>query len=418
MNPLTSKPAPSAPHRIMDARGGMMRRRYQRGSIRDDKDRWQIRWREDVRLSMGTEPRKDDTVLADGTIIRRVYKWDVLSKKRFPTKRLAQRELDCILATVNSQNYQPVRSETFSQFANQWKRDVMIHHDRSTQELDTRYIEKTLKPAFGQCQMREISAEMVQTWVSSLTVGPKTVRNFVGTFKLMWKSAKAWKHVDHDPFDGLKLPKKKKAKAYTFSAEEMMAIINEAKGHTRLIFELFAFGGMRPGEQAGLRPEDLKGRVLHVHQAVYKGKIKESLKSDFSERQCPVPDWLADKIRAYIEEAGPNRHGLIFVNKDGNPLNSNHYNDKSLKPILKKLGIWKKARSQGLRIGCYGFRHGSISLLRNNGIPLSTIQARVGHAPGSNITDIHYVAPDAQKSYAASDLLDALLNPNTGGTVQ
>lgn len=376
-----------------------MRRRYQRGSLKDDGDRWALRWRA-------------DELQPDGTV-KRVRKWDVLSKKKYPTKRLAQRELDRILSTVNAQDH-PTRTVAFSQFADSWMTKVMIHHEKSTQEVETRYIQKNLKPAFP-CEMREITAEMVQAWVSSLTVGPKTVRNYVATLKLMWKTAKAWEYVQHDPFAGLKLPKKRKSKAYTFSPEEMMAIVNEAKGRDKLIFEIFMFGGARPGEQAGLRPEDLQGNVLHIHQAVYKGKIKDSLKSEFSERQCPVPDWLADKIRAYIEETGVNRHGLIFVNKDGNPLNTNHFNDKSLKPILKRLGIWEKVKASGARCGNYAFRHGNISVQRNNGVPLATIQARVGHAPGSAVTDRNYVEADPGQSHAAADLLDALLSAKKEG---
>lgn len=380
---------------------GNARRRFQHGSLKDEGDRWALRWREDI-----LDP-------ATGKV-KRVRKWEVLSKQSFRTKREAQRELDRILQSVNAVDYKPVTSGTFEDFAGRWKSTVMIHHEQSTQDLETRYIEKNLKPIFGSYPLKDISAEAVQAWVSGLTVGPKTVRNYVATFKLMWKSAKTWGYVQHNPFDGLKLPKKKKAKVYTFSPEQMMAIINEATGRDRLIFEIFAFGGPRPGEQAGLRPEDLKGRVIHVYQAVYKGKIKDSLKSENAEREFTIPEWLAEKIRAYIKETGPNRHGLIFVNKDGKPINTNHFNDKALKPILKRLGIWEKI-PEGTRCGNYAFRHGNISVQRNNGVPLATIQARVGHAPGSKVTDTHYVEADPQQNYAAADLLDMLLSPKGEG---
>lgn len=376
------------------------RRRYQKGQLLEEHDRWSYRWREYYIDANGKEQAK--------------RKRDVLCMKPC-TKREASRLLAEKMQEINRSDFKPLLASTFSSFADKWKRDVMKHHEESTQEIETRYIEKTLKPAFGQYQMKNISAEMVQSWVSGLTVGPKTVRNFLATFKLMWKKAKPWNYAQHNPFEELSLPKKKKAKAYTFSPEEMMAIINEAKGQNRLIFEIFAFGGMRPGEQAGLRPEDLKGRVLSVRQAVYKGKVKDSLKSENSERDFPIPEWLAEKIRAHIVEAGTNRHGLIFVNKDGNPINTNHFNDKALKPILKRLGIWEKIQALGVRCGNYAFRHGAISVMRNNGVPLSTIQARVGHAPGSKVTDENYVEADPQKSYAASDLLDALLSPKGEG---
>jgi hypothetical protein len=61
---------------------------YQTGSLKDEGDRWAIRWRIDV-----LDPLTGDA--------KRVRKWDVFSKKAFPTKRLAQRELDAIVSRAN-----------------------------------------------------------------------------------------------------------------------------------------------------------------------------------------------------------------------------------------------------------------------------------------------------------------------------
>jgi hypothetical protein len=63
------------------------RRRYQEGSLKDDGDRWAVRWRVDV-------PQPDGTM-------KRVRKWDVLSKKVFPTEELAQKQLEKIVSAAN-----------------------------------------------------------------------------------------------------------------------------------------------------------------------------------------------------------------------------------------------------------------------------------------------------------------------------
>lgn len=52
-------------------------------------------------VSKGTPLRKNDKILPNGDIRRRVQKWDVLSKKAFPTQTLAQRELDKIVSAAN-----------------------------------------------------------------------------------------------------------------------------------------------------------------------------------------------------------------------------------------------------------------------------------------------------------------------------
>ena len=65
-----------------------VRRRYQRGSLVDDGDRWIARWREDVSLPNGAR--------------KRVRKKDVIASKReCPTRQMAQRKLDELLREVN-----------------------------------------------------------------------------------------------------------------------------------------------------------------------------------------------------------------------------------------------------------------------------------------------------------------------------
>ena len=66
----------------------MARRRLQKGSLKDDGDRWVIRYyRYFLDPITGKEKRK--------------YKWGVLSKRRYPTKRLARQELNQLLAEIN-----------------------------------------------------------------------------------------------------------------------------------------------------------------------------------------------------------------------------------------------------------------------------------------------------------------------------
>ena len=89
----------------------MSRRRYQRGSLKDDGDRWEIRYRVDV--------------IVDG-VVKRPYKWDVLSKKQYPTKRMAQRELERILAEVNREDYKPLPQVNFAAFARRWQETILI----------------------------------------------------------------------------------------------------------------------------------------------------------------------------------------------------------------------------------------------------------------------------------------------------
>ena len=70
----------------------------------------------------------EDELQPDGTI-ERIHKSEVLgSLKDFPTKRLAQRELDGRVSVVNSPTYRARPTATFNDLAEKWKMLVMVNH--------------------------------------------------------------------------------------------------------------------------------------------------------------------------------------------------------------------------------------------------------------------------------------------------
>ena len=113
------------------------RRRFQSGSLKDDGDRWVIRWREDQ-----LDPLTGQT--------KRVRKGELLSKKRFQTKRLAQRELGRRVAEVNREDYKPVASGvTFAEFAATWTNRVAMYLKPSTRDSAKAILKCHVLPAFG-----------------------------------------------------------------------------------------------------------------------------------------------------------------------------------------------------------------------------------------------------------------------------
>jgi Phage integrase, N-terminal SAM-like domain len=123
----------------------MARRRYQRGSVflRGKRDLvWVARWREDVIDSAGQ--------------VKRVRRSEVLgTRKDFPTKKLALRELEDRTAPVNSTSYRAMRTATFAEFAKLWEEQVLTQYKPSTQEWSGRVLRGTLLPYFAKMQMKD-----------------------------------------------------------------------------------------------------------------------------------------------------------------------------------------------------------------------------------------------------------------------
>lgn len=72
---------------------------------------------------------------------------------------------------------------------------------------------------------REITTEMLQGFLSDAKVKPKTVYNLFITFKLMWKTAKAWGYVDKNVCEGVVRPKMNAPDVKSLAPEQMKQII-------------------------------------------------------------------------------------------------------------------------------------------------------------------------------------------------
>ena len=246
----------------------MARRRYQRGELflRGTRQRvWVGRWREDV-------------LQQDGTT-RRPYRSVILgSQKDYPTRKLALRLLEGRLTQVNDPAYRARPEATFQDFAQRWQTTVLVEHKPSTQSAMRSHINVTLIPHFGKKMLADLEAspEGIQAWLSALKYSPKTIRNIVMTFRLMWKSAKAWGYVKQNPFEHLVLPKRGLVRRFSFSLEEIRRIITAASEPYRTFYWLAAETGLRSGELCGLQVDDLdlSGALVRVRQSVWHGKIQ------------------------------------------------------------------------------------------------------------------------------------------------
>jgi len=373
----------------------MARRRFQKGSLflRGTRDPvWVGRWREDVIGPDGKETR--------------VLRKEVLgSKKDFPTRKLALRELGCHLAPINSAHYRALRTATFAEFAAIWQNNALTQHKPSTQSAIRSHLKKWLFPYFGDHAMKDIGGQTIQMFVQNSKLAPKSCRNFVLTLRMMWKSAKAWGYVTHDPFDGLVLPKVGQQARFFFTVDEIQRIIAVASGALKTFYWLAAETGMRAGELCGLRIEDmdLKNCTVNVKQTVWRGKV-QTPKTVNAIRQFAISPKLAIHLRSFLTTWRPNLLDLVFATRNGTPWDQNLIVKRKLHPLLSSLGIE--------RCGLHAFRHTNGSLMDRLNAPMKVRQERLGHAPGSDITLTVYTHTVGEDDRVLAEKLGEILCPN------
>jgi integrase len=284
----------------------LARRRYQKGSLLLLNKNWFGRYYEDV--------------IQDGKIRRPRVQVFLGTTEEFPTRRLARRALDRRLERINDLAYRPSPTATVAQFNARWDAKVSGQLKGSTSLSYKGHIRNHLNPFFGPLQLSDIRTELVQQFIASRTVAPKTVRNILVTLQSLWRTARAWGYVTHDIFDGLVLPTARRTQRFFFSPEDVQRIVRTAKEPHCTFYGLLAETGMRVGELCGLRVDDidLERGVLFVRQSAWRGKLV-SLKTKNSERVIELSPPCIDHLRKFLMNWVPNANRLVFATRNGTP---------------------------------------------------------------------------------------------------
>ena len=369
--------------------GCLARRRFQEGSLtlRGKRNpKWHGRWLEDV-------------VLPDGTTDR-IHKSAIVgTKKDFPTKKLAKRELRRLIEAsgVNGLDYKPTPVAAFSEFVERWKRDIMSKHAQSTQASEKADL-KAWGRALGDLPIREITEELIQRIITKWettsgdeAVGAKTIKNRVGTLRLVMKKAKKWGYISVNPALDLELPEWDKPEQPHFSVEDVRRIMKESRHPYNLVWWLIFETHIRRGEVCALDVKhiDLGNCIITVRRSRWGSTLKNTKSK--KARKFSFSSELAEALRPLVEGRDPD--DPLFLSPDGQRLDPDNFVKRELKPVLEKLG---------LKGGTHAFRHGAATLMDELNVPMKVRQARLGHVdPETTLNYSHVVGEDDRKLSAS-----------------
>ncbi len=363
---------------------------------------WVGQWREDV--------------IEVGNVKRVLRKAVIGTLAELPTRKLARRRFDMLLARVNAPSYRPGKVADFAGFGALWRDRVLRLQKSSTARAAESHLRRYLLPRFGAMKLEHIGQEQVQAFVSDVAykLSRHTLLNILGTFGSILRTAKQWGYLVGEVQAGeLTFPHKApKRQPRYFTAEQARQIISGAEEPWRTFFTLAAMSGARAGELLGLQVDDLdfQRRVIHIRRSAWYGKV-QTPKSAASVRTIPMPEPLAKVLLDYLQSWKPNPGQFLFVTRNNRPPSSNKVVQYQLWPILDRLGI--------PRCGLHAFRHTASSLLIAEGAPATVAQAQLGHSdPRITLGIYSHVVDTQHRQYAervAQILIpdDAKLRPAT-----
>ncbi len=379
------------------------RKRYQHGRVflkGKKKEKWVGRYREDV-------------VEMDGNT-RRVRRSVILGTKReLPTKRLAERRLDAILARINCLDYRPGRAATFGEFIERWKTEVLTTQKPSSARAVRSHLKCYIMPELGKLRLDQFGVENQQMFITRMpgratekAVSRKTILNVLGTLSTILTTARDWGYnCEQISLTKLRLPPRGTAyEAPHFTVEQVQKILAIAQEPWRTMFCIFMMDGLRAGEALGLQwPDiDFERNLLHIRRSAWYGRL-QTAKSESSETVLPIPNPLLNVLKAYREQWKPNPQGFLFVTRNNRPPSSNKVVEYHLWPILDALEID--------RCGVHAFRHTHTALLLDSGATPKVVQRQLRHSDARTTLEIYgHIVGDAHR--AAVEKVASIVDPN------
>lgn len=302
---------------------------------------------------------------------------------------------------------------TFQAYADGWLNRRSVKP--SSVQRDASYLRSLILPTFGGRPLNQITADEIESWVVELRsrgYAASTVRGATNIVATVFDDAVDRGKLARSPMPSKprlarvlpKAPAQSNPKTRYLTRAEFDKLANKVVPAYRAMTFVGAFGGLRWGETAALRPKDvdLERRQLSVHATLAQpvGGIPYrdlDMKTDVSRRTIAlgeVADLLAEHIKTHASS------DWLFPALSGGPLRADNWTRRVWKPATKAAGLTPPA----LRF--HDLRHTCAAWLIEQGESVLVIQKRLGHSKPSTTLNIYgHLFPGVDE--AAADKLTA-----------
>jgi integrase len=373
-------------------------RRFQQGSLfkRGSHTKvWVARWWEEV---LGTEGKTE-----------RIRRSEILGTvASLPTRREARQVLSDRLRLINSGDYRPPSTWTLKRFVQErWLPEVLPTLKYSTKLHYEHMVNKHLVPEFGDLQLRLITRESVQSFLTEkLRTGLswKTVKHIRTTFGTILKAAEADDLLSDNPVLKTRLPRRGPIpERASIAPEKLLELLNALREPAQSLAWLLALTGLRIGELLALRwrDVDLETGCIRVRQTVYEGQFDDP-KTRRSKRTVP----LGSKGIEILTRRKPSRFDpetLVFASGRATPLNRRNLLNRQLKPACERVGL--------SGANWHWLRHAHATMLDAVGAPLGTVQALLGHSSSEITREVYLHSLPADAKNAVQRVEDLMIGP-------
>lgn len=331
--------------------------------------------------------------------------------RHFKTKREAQRHLDEVKASIVTGQYvDPTAGRaTFATFFESWL-EMQVYTSNTVKAMRLAAQGTT----FRDVPLNRLRRSHVAAWVKHMDVSglqPSTIHTRFTNVRTVLRAAVADRLISGDPSDQVRLPARgrRETSMRIPTSPQVGALLATCPEEFRAFVALCAFGGLRLGEAAAIRGEDidfLRGRLTIERQVQRAGggavEVREPKYG--SVRTIYLPEALKELLSVHLERfvLPTERRGYLFSGADGCPPHQNTVGHR-WRSAVRRAGV------EGVRL--HDLRHYYASGLIAAGCDVVTVQKALGHGKATTTLDTYAhlwpTAEDRTRAAAASMMAES-----------
>jgi integrase len=274
------------------------------------------------------------------------------------------------------------------------------------------FLDTCVRPTLGDLRLDKVTPDRLQALYSELT--PAMAEKVHRLLHRAFAVAVLWRWLPANPCDHVLKPAYKSPQKTLWNHAELDAFVENSVDHWLYPLWVVLIGtGCRLGEALALGWDDVEhdGTAVTVSRTLHRidGEwVLDTAKTDNAIRTIILPpaavvalERQREQQAAWKETAGSNWEdwGLIFTGETGKPLFASTI-QHALKHECERLAL--------PAVTPHGFRHLHASLLLNEGVPVTAVSARLGHANPQITLKIYAHALPGQDKMAAQAIDNVL----------
>lgn len=274
----------------------------------------------------------------------------------------------------------------------EWSAEVeatRLNRRESTRARDATYLRSLILPAFGKRALATIRPHEIRQWVADLeqrSYAPATIAKAYQILSRCFRVAVTDGLLPRTPCREIKLPKNDRGEKRFLSPTEVETLATAIQDRYRVVVLTGAYTGLRFGELAALRIDDLDTlrRTLRVDEQLSRQgsstMVPGPLKSKKAYRTIGIPAFLVEEMAAHLT-VFPSASDFIFSHDAGGPLDYGRFRRR----------YWHPAVEASVDPPCtpHDLRHTHVAMLIADGQSPRYIADRLGHTSTRTVLDVY-----------------------------